>query len=105
MAGLGALTFPAFMVMVDAAESVVPLSLPLGILRHIKQFQVIFQQTEAGSPYRKELPGLILFHLGGGGGAEYALMRSFLKFLLNDLRYLNEILQVCSDMYEAYFRH
>ena len=37
---------------------VVPLSLPLGILRHIKQFQVIFQQTEAGSPYTMELPVL-----------------------------------------------
>ena len=45
-----------FIVMVDAAELVVPLSLPQGILRHIEQFQVIFQQTEAGSPYTKELP-------------------------------------------------
>ena len=41
-----------------------------------------------------------LFHLGGGGGGG----EDVFKFLLNDLRYLNEILQVCSDMYEAYFR-
>ena len=54
----GPLTLPAFNVMVGAAELVVPLSMPLGILRHIKQFQVIVQQTEAGSPYTKELPVL-----------------------------------------------
>ena len=54
----GALTLLAFIVMVDAAELVIPLSLPLGILRHIKQFQVIFQQTEAGSPYTMKLPVL-----------------------------------------------
>ena len=52
------LTLPAFIVMVDAAGLVVPLSLPLGILRHIKQFQVTFQQTEAGSLYTMELPVL-----------------------------------------------
>ena len=51
-------TLPAFIVMVNTAESVVPLSLPLGILRHIKQFQVTFQQIEAGSPYTMELPVL-----------------------------------------------
>ena len=56
--GWGPLTLPAFIVMVDAAELVVPLSLPLGILKHIKQFQVTFQQTEAGSPYTMELPVL-----------------------------------------------
>ena len=55
--GWGALTLPAF-VMVDAAGLVVPLTLPLGILRHIKQFQVTFQQTEAGSLYTMELPVL-----------------------------------------------
>ena len=43
---------------------------------------------------------LTLFHLGG-----IPSMRNVLKFLLNDLRYLNEILQVCSDMYEEYFGH
>ena len=56
--GEGALTLPAFIVMVDAAELVVPLSLPLRTLRHIKQFQVILQQTEAGSLYTKEMPVL-----------------------------------------------
>ena len=30
---------------------------------------------------------------------------SFAKDRRTPLRYLNEILQVCSDMYEAYFRH
>ena len=37
---------------------VAPISMPLGILRHIKRFQVIVQQTEAGRPYKKELPVL-----------------------------------------------
>ena len=35
-AGGGALPLLTFIVMVDAAELVVPLSLPLGILKHIK---------------------------------------------------------------------
>ena len=54
----GPLTLPAFIVIVDAAELVAPLSLPLGILRHIKQFPVTIQQTEAGSLYIMELPVL-----------------------------------------------
>ena len=57
-AGGGALILPAFIVMVDAAELVVPLSLSLGVLRHIKQFQATFLQTEAGSLYTMDLPVL-----------------------------------------------
>ena len=56
--------------------------------------------TTKASGFNPILPGG-----GGGRGRVHPPMRNFLKFLLNDLRYLNEILQVCSDMYEAYFRH
>ena len=70
------LTLPAFIVMVDAAELVVPFGLPLRILRHNKQFQVIFQQTEAGSLYTKELPVL----------NEYATYMRYVKTTRRKLR-------------------